>query len=270
MGRCAGALAFDLQNRNLAAMTDFVTAADGVDLAYECMGEGPYVVLIHGFGASRVITWANTNWYQTLMRAGRRIVAIDCRGHGESQKPHDPASYDENRMAADIVAIMAELGIAEADIIGYSMGGALAIRLMHDAPGRVRRAVLGGVGETYFHPSAERSEIIAAGLAAADPAGITDPVAREFRIFCERAGDDLAAMAACMRRQRRIFRPDELTELGAPVLVACGAEDHMTGSPEPLARAFADGRALLVPGRSHHSTLGDRSFKEAAVEFLAH
>jgi pimeloyl-ACP methyl ester carboxylesterase len=173
-------------------------------------------------------------------------------------------------MAADIVAVMAEIGIAEADVVGYSMGGALAIRLMHDAPGRVRRAVIGGIGETYFHPSPERAEIIAAGFLAADPAEITDSIAREFRTFCERAGDDLLAMAACMRRQRRVFTPEELKDLATPVLVVCGADDDVSGSPEPLARAFANGHALAVPRRSHHSTVGDRAFKDAAVQFLAH
>jgi len=75
-------------------MTYYVTASDGTDIAYDCMGDGPPVVLIHGFGANRLITWANTNWYQTLMRAGHKVIAIDCRGHGESEKPHDPEDYD--------------------------------------------------------------------------------------------------------------------------------------------------------------------------------
>jgi pimeloyl-ACP methyl ester carboxylesterase len=262
-------LAFRSQKSNLPAMTDFVTAADGTDIAYECVGEGPYVVLIHGFGANRTITWANTNWYLNLARAGRRVIAIDCRGHGESQKPHIPAAYDEERMAADIIAVMAELRVAEADIMGYSMGAALAIRLMHDAPGRVRRCALSGIGETYFRPVPDQIEAIAAGLEAEHPAAIADPVAREFRSFCEKAGDDLLAMAACMRRKRRIFTPDELREATMPVLVVAGAQDEVAGSPEALAAAFPKGRALTIPRRNHHSTVGDRTFKETVREFLA-
>jgi pimeloyl-ACP methyl ester carboxylesterase len=263
------ALAFISQKSNLPAMTDFVTAADGTDIAYECVGEGPYVVLIHGFGANRTITWSNTNWYLNLSRAGRRVIAIDCRGHGESQKPHNPAAYDEDRMAADIIAVMAELRVAEADIMGYSMGAALAIRLMHDAPGRVRRCVLGGIGETYFRPVPERVEIVAAALEAADPATITDPLALEFRSFCEKAGDDLLAMAACMRRRRRVFTPDELRDATMPVLVVDGELDQVAGSPEPLAAAFPKGSALTIPRRNHHSTVGDRTYKETVREFFA-
>ena len=250
-------------------MTYFVTASDGCDIAYDCQGDGPPVVLIHGFGANRNITWANTNWYQTILKAGHKLVAIDCRGHGESDKPHDPEDYDEGRMAKDVIAVLAALEIPEVDVMGYSMGGQLAIRLMHDAPGRVRRVVLGGIGERYFHPSKERAEIIASGLSARDPSKITDPVAREFRTFCEKAGNDLQAMAACMRRPAQAFKPEELRALPQKVLVVCGEQDDWAGSPEALARAFADGQAVVVPKKNHHSTVGDRAYKDAALAFLA-
>ena len=153
--------------------------------------------------------------------------------------------------------------------MGYSMGGQLAIRLMHDAPGRVRRAILGGIGERYFRPSTERAEIIAKALTARDASKITDPVAREFRTFCERAGDDLQAMAACIRRPGRTFTAEELHALPQKVLVVCGEQDDWAGSPEVLARAFCDGQAVTVPKKNHHSTVGDRVYKDAAVAFLA-
>jgi non-heme chloroperoxidase len=172
-------------------------------------------------------------------------------------------------MAMDVIAVLAALEIPEVDVIGYSMGAQIAIRLMHDAPGRVRRTILGGMGENYFRPSKELTEIIAAGLLAKDPAQITHPVAREYRAFCEKAGDDLIAMAACIRRPRRIFAPEELCALPQKVLVVCGELDDTAGPPEPLAAAFSDAKALSVPKRNHHSTVGDRVFKDAAAAFLA-
>jgi pimeloyl-ACP methyl ester carboxylesterase len=249
-------------------MTDFATAADGTAIAYETQGEGPPVVLVHGFGASRTITWANTNWYQTLTRAGRRLVAIDCRGHGQSGKPHDQPSYEEGRMATDILTVLDLLGIAKADIIGYSMGGYLAIRLMSDAPHRVRRTVLAGVGENYFRASRERAEIISQGLLAPDPATIVDPEALAFRTFCERAGNDLVALAACIRRSRHIAEPSELQVIAHPVLVICGEVDDTSGAPGRLAAAFPHGRAVILPRRNHHSSVGDRVFKDTALDFL--
>ncbi len=250
-------------------MTDFVTANDGTAIAFEVQGNGPPVVLIHGFGASRAITWKNTLWYQTLTRAGFQAIAMDCRGHGESGKPHDGPAYEEGRMAADILAVLDKLSIPAADVMGYSMGGFLAIQLMHDAPARVRRAVLAGTGENYFRASPEWAETIAGGLLAADPGTILDPKAREFRIFCERAGNDLVALAACIRRPRRSFVEAELRLLPQRVLVVCGAQDDLAGPPQALAAAFAQGRALTIPARNHHSTVGDRAYKDAVVEFLS-
>jgi pimeloyl-ACP methyl ester carboxylesterase len=249
-------------------MTEFASAADGTAIAYETLGEGAPLVLVHGFGASRAITWSNTNWYQTLLHADRRLVAIDCRGHGQSDKPHDESSYEEGRMAADILTVLDTLGIGQADIMGYSMGGYLAIRLMHDAPRRVRRVVLAGVGETYFRASRERAEIIAQGLLAEDPSTIDDSEALAFRTFCERAGNDLVALAACIRRPRHVFEPRELEGIPHPVLVVCGEQDETSGAPGPLANAFPDGRAVTVPRRNHHSTVGDRTYKDAVIAFL--
>src|SRR5258706_8564216 len=246
-------LALKPQTRELAGMTYYVTASDGTDIAYDCTGEGNPIVLIHGFGANRLITWANTNWFQTLTRAGHKLIAIDCRGHGESEKPHDPEDYDEGRMAMDVIAVLAALEIPEVDVMGYSMSAQLAIRLMHDAPGRVRRGVLGGGGENYFCFLKERADIISRGLLAKDPAKISDPVAKEFRLFCEKAGDDLLAMAACIRRPRQIFSAEELHILPQPVLVVDGAEDNLIGSSDPLALTFRDGRLVIIPQRHHHS-----------------
>jgi pimeloyl-ACP methyl ester carboxylesterase len=249
-------------------MNSHVVTSDGIAIAYDRMGEGPPVVLVHGFGASRAITWGNTSWYQALRKAGRMVIALDCRGHGESGKPHVPEAYDEGRLALDVVAVLDGLGLPQTDIIGYSMGAQIAIRLMQEAGARLRRAVLAGVGETYFRRSAEQTEAIAQGLLAADMAEISDPLAREFRLFCERAGGDLTALAACMRRPRRAFAIPELKALPHKVLVVCGESDAMTGSPEPLAAAFSDGRSLIVPRRNHHSTVGDNIFKDAALSFL--
>ena len=250
-------------------MTAFATSADQTSIAYEVAGEGEPIVLIHGFGASRTITWKNTGWYQTIARAGRRLIAVDCRGHGESGKPHDMAAYDEGLMAADIVAVLDALAISRADIMGYSMGGFLSIRIMHDWPERVGRAVLAGIGATYFNYWPQRMEVIAEGLLAPDKTTIVDQEARTFRDFGERAGNDLVALAACIRRPRRVFMPADLEAMRQPVLVVCGELDEVSGPGEPLAKPFPNGRAVVVPKRNHHSTVGDRIYKDAVVDFLS-
>ena len=108
-------------------MTEFIKAQDGVEIAYEKMGAGPPVILVHGFAASRIITWQNTGWYDWLLSMGRSVIALDCRGHGESGKPHSPEAYDDRKMVMDIVTVMEANGANSAPIMGYSMTMSITI-----------------------------------------------------------------------------------------------------------------------------------------------
>jgi pimeloyl-ACP methyl ester carboxylesterase len=100
-------------------MPEFVTAADGIELAYDRQGEGPAIVLVHGFVSSRVQNWKSTGWYGGLAEAGFSVVAMDCRGHGESGKPHDEAFYGHDRMAEDVITVMQACDLRDALILGY-------------------------------------------------------------------------------------------------------------------------------------------------------
>jgi pimeloyl-ACP methyl ester carboxylesterase len=249
-------------------MTNFAQGNDGVAIAWEEAGSGAPIVLVHGFASDRVQNWRAPGWYMTLTAAGRRVVALDCRGHGESGKPHDPERYGD-RMIDDIVAVMDAAGLESADVMGYSMGGMLTMGLMMRAPGRVRRAVIAGVGETYFRDAPQRRIAIADALAAPDLSSLTDPIQRQFRLFAGQKGKDLAALAACMRRERTVYTAAQLQALLEPVLVICGETDNLTGAPLGLARAFAHGRAVVVPGRDHMTAVGDKIYKQAVLDFLA-
>src|ERR1700679_1194234 len=130
-------------------MTNFSQRNDGVRIAWEEAGEGEPIVLVHGFASDRVQNWRAPGWYQTLTGAGRRIVALARRRHGQSGKPHDPESYGD-RMVDDVTAVMDAAGLSDADVMGYSMGGMLTMGMMMRHPGRVRRAVIAGVGPTHF------------------------------------------------------------------------------------------------------------------------
>src|SRR5476651_1359552 len=131
-------------------MPEFVTAPDGVDLAFERHGEGPAIMLVHGFGSSRMQNWKSTGWYGGLTGAGFSIVAMDCRGHGDSGKPHDPAAYGHDRMADDVTQVMDSCGLIGALVLGYSMGGFIGLRLLAAHPERVIKLAIAGVGENYL------------------------------------------------------------------------------------------------------------------------
>ncbi len=250
-------------------MTEFVTGTDGVRIAYDVVGEGRRpILLIHGFASSRIINWRNPGWYDWLTQEGFRVIALDNRGHGESGKPHDIASYDEGKMAGDALSVLDALNIKTCDMMGYSMGGYLLIRLLHDSPKRVTHAVLGGVGGAYFSLWEKRAKQIADALLAKDKNAIGDPQAREFRRFAERVGNDMAAMAACIQRPRQRFTIEELGAITTPFLFVNGENDDMSGPPERLARVFPNARLEIVGARDHHRTVGDPLYKQAVTDFL--
>jgi pimeloyl-ACP methyl ester carboxylesterase len=249
-------------------MPEFVKAPDGVRIAYEIVGQGQPVVLVHGFAASRIQNWRDPGWYQTLTEAGYRVVAMDMRGHGDSDKPHDTAAYDHAIMAEDIVAVIEAAGAAPAFLMGYSMGGFISMHVLMDHPDLVKKLVIGGVGGSYFGRAFGSRDAIADALIADDKSKISDPVQRTFREFAEQGGKDRVALAACMRANRRTFAAAELKQSKRPVLVVCGENDALTGPPGPLADAFADGRAVVVPRRDHMTTVGDKVFKQAVLDFI--
>src|ERR1700761_2073315 len=127
--------------------------SDGVTLAYDDIGpreNNRPLILVHGFSSNRNENWRRVGWYGALERRRMRFVALDCRGHGESAKPHDPADYGRAKMVGDIFALMDHLQIERADLMGYSMGARLALAAALTQPARVRDLIVGGIGGKLF------------------------------------------------------------------------------------------------------------------------
>lgn len=241
--------------------------SDGIDIAYLDEGEGDPILLIHGFASNARVNWVGTNWVELLKQDGRRVIAIDNRGHGESGKIHDTAVYEAPMMAGDAVRLLDHLGIGRADVLGYSMGARIAAFLALGHPGRVRSAVFGGLGINMVR-GVGNPEPIARALEAASEAEIDDARALAFRRFAESAGGDLRALAACMRSARRRITAEEIARLTMPVLVAVGDRDDIAGSAAELAALIPGARVLDIPGRDHMLAVGDRAFKRGVLDFL--
>ncbi|HUE47468.1 MAG TPA: alpha/beta hydrolase [Aestuariivirgaceae bacterium] len=241
--------------------------SDGVEIAYEVTGEGAPVLLIHGFASNARVNWRDTLWVKTLVGAGHRVIAHDNRGHGQSEKLHDPADYGADEMAEDARRLLDHLEIAQADVIGYSMGARLTALLAIAHPDRVRRAVLGGLAANMIR-GLGGSETIAKALEADNAATIADPAARGFRAFAEQTNSDLRALAACMRGSRQKVSEKALAGIACPVLVVAGDADEIAGPVEPLVAAIPNARGLPLPGRDHMKAVGDRLFKQETVAFL--
>ena len=239
---------------------------DGVRLAYDDVGDGPPVVLLHGFASDRRLNWRRTGWYDALAEADRRVIAPDLRGHGESEKPHDVEAYGHERFAADVVALLDHLGVERADVVGYSMGGRLAVQLLLDAPERVGSAVLGGVGRALLDGPANGA-VIADALAADSPAAVESSLGRRFRAFADRPGTDLKALEAVMRAQTGVDL-DRVRSVTNPVFVVAGGADELAGDPADVARLFPNATSAVVPGPDHMTAVGTPAFRERAVSYL--
>lgn len=246
-------------------MPSFTTS--GLSLAYEIAGEGQPILLIHGFASSGMVNWVDTGWVETLVEAGYQAITLDNRGHGQSDKPHDPELYYPAQMAQDALALLDHLGIERAAVIGYSMGARIAAFLAYDHPERVAAAIFGGMGLNLINGLTDGNDIIA-GLRAPALADLTHPTARQFRIFADHTGSDREALAACMETSRQPMARADVRRIDVPILVAVGEADDMAGRPEPLAELLPQGEAVVIPKRDHMRATGDKVFKAATLDFL--
>jgi pimeloyl-ACP methyl ester carboxylesterase len=238
-----------------------------VDLAYIDEGDGEPVVLVHGFASTKEVNWVNPGWVTTLTRAGRRAIAFDNRGHGASTRLYDPALYHTALMADDIRGLLDHLGLARADILGYSMGARNTAFLALNHGDRVRSAILGGLG-IHLVEGAGLPHSIADALEALSIDDVADPQGRMFRAFADQTKSDRMALAACIRGSRQSLSRSDAARIAVPVLVAVGSKDNIAGSPHELAALIPGSRALDIPGRDHMLSVGDRFFKEAVLTFL--
>ena len=239
----------------------------GVDIVFDGIGEGPPVVLVHGFAAHRRQAWRSADWYDDIIDGGREVLALDLRGHGESGKPLDPAAYTLDLMVGDVIGLLERCGIDRADMIGHSMGARLVLEVMRRHPQRVGRGVLIGVGERLFEPSRDPAAM-ANAMRARRAADVADEAARSFRIFAETTDADLEALACCTEAPRDRLRPEDLAGIETPTLVVAAGRDEFAGDSAPLAEAIPGARLQVVPGTAHHSVLTDPRTRTAVFAFL--
>ena len=239
-----------------------------VEIAYLDEGEGEPIVLVHGFASTKEVNWVAPGWVSTLTRAGRRVIALDNRGHGQSTKLYPPADYHTDLMAQDVRALIDHLRLARVDVLGYSMGARIGAFLAVRDPDAVRSLVLGGLGIRLVD-GVGLSDDIALALEAPSLADVADPVDRTFRAFAEQTRSDLRALAACLRGSRQTLSPEEAGSIQAPVLIAVGTRDEVAGPAAPLAALIPGAQALDIPGRDHMLAVGDRTFKAGVLELLA-
>jgi pimeloyl-ACP methyl ester carboxylesterase len=244
--------------------------ANGLTLHYEAWGTGRPVVLLHGFTSSGA-SWERHGWADLLAGAGLRPIAPDARSHGRSDPVFDPAACTTEVLAADVVALLDELDIAQASLFGFSMGGGVALRVAMDQPRRVTRLAIAGVGDAAIndlHDPAEIAEI--ATVFAADPSDVPagTPAAR-IRRNAQLAGNDLRALLPFLRQDGWPGGLRGLSPVRAPTLVTIAEGDEYMADADALLAWLSPGKVIRLRGKSHYEVLQDEAVRREVAAFLA-
>ena len=239
-----------------------------VEIAYLDEGEGDPIVLVHGFASSKNVNWVYPTWVSDLRKDGRRVIALDNRGHGDSEKLYDPSQYAIPEMASDVVALMDHLEIPRADVMGYSLGGRIAASIALTSPQRMRSAIFGGIGMAMIEGGGP-GENVALALEAPSLDDVTDPVGRTFRAFADQTRSDRLALAACMRGSRGLMSRQDAGRMTVPALIAVGTTDEVAGSASALGELIPGAEVLEIPNRDHMRAVGDKVYKAGVIDFLS-
>lgn len=229
-----------------------VTARDGARIGYRTAGAGPPVVLLHGLAQTSAIWWENG--VAPALSPDFRVIAPDTRGHGASDRPHDPESYGA-RLIGDILDVIGAESAAPARLVGFSMGADLALRLAADHPGQAAGALLIGSGWS----SADLRDVylaIALGLATRPP---------------EPERHDAAALLALAEAMDAILGLPEpaVAGIAGPIAGIIGAADPERPFAEKLAALRPDFALTVLPGLAHEDSCRAPALPALARAFAA-
>lgn len=258
--------------------------SDGVKIHYIVEGKGEPVVLIHGFAADIQTNWG---WPGVLKALAKdyQVIALDLRGHGRSGKPHEAKLYGKN-MAEDVVRLLDHLKIKRAHIVGYSMGGGIALELLMHHPDRILTATIGGFGISTAQREKDMVNELADSLAqgkgfgpllrAITPPGQAKPTDEQIKFSNTMllAFNDAKALAACMRgfkEETDLDAKDIIKDLkkgNRPILAIVGENDPFKPGVDELKKEVPDTELVVVKNGDHVSTMMSPEFLKSVQKFL--
>ncbi|WP_080239168.1 alpha/beta fold hydrolase [Spirosoma rigui] len=233
---------------------------DGTQIHYDILGEGKPVVLLHGF-ITNGESWKRAPVRQALADAGFKVVTLDLRGNGRSDKPHTAEAYRNNAELKDVMALMKHLGLTTYDVVGYSRGAILTAELM-TMDKQVRRAVMGGMSADFTDPNWIRRKNFHEALTKPG----SHPELQAAVDNAKKSGADTVALARMQEFQPSTSRA-KLAKIRIPLLVINGEQDLDNGNPKELADAVPGARLVMVPG-THGGAMVTPEFAKAVVDFL--
>ena len=241
------------------------TSFDGIDIAYEDLGSGRPVLMLHGFLFSARINYVDPGIAETVRARGLRTIIPDLRGHGRSGKPEDPSDYPKDVLAMDQEALLAHLGVTDYMLVGYSLGARTAARMLLRGA-RPVRCVLAGMGDSGLLEAQARSagfqDLIRNGARSRNPATaqlVADIIQRE----------NLKTRALINILDQQVsMTPEQLASIATRILVVSGRDDEDNGSAERLAQLLPNAEAQRVPG-THVSAISAPELGRAIADFLS-
>lgn len=244
---------------------DYIEGFGGTRLAVHTLGAGRPLLLLHGLFSSAQVNWIKYGNAQILADAGFEVIMPDLRAHGESEASHDPHAYPEDVLVEDLRRLVAELGLPDYDLGGFSLGARTSVRGVL-AGLRPRKLILGGMGlsglagwalrSAHFVDAIDRFGTIERG----DPAFVAQAFMKTMKI------DRVAARF--LLGSIDDTPPDAIARVTMPTLCVCGTDDADNGSAPDLASALPDGRYIAVPG-NHMSSVTFKDMGRAMAEFLS-
>jgi pimeloyl-ACP methyl ester carboxylesterase len=242
-----------------AQESGFLTSFDSTRIYYEVSGHGPAVILVHGF-IVHSDSWKRTALYTNLLREGFKVITLDLRGNGQSDRPHTPEAYEKDAEAKDIMALADFLELKKYSVAGYSRGAIIVSRvLLLDE--RVDQAVLGGMGADFTNPNWPRRIMFYEALMGKPVKELEGAI----KYVKEQNLDQLAL--AYMQKGQPSTSKKELGALKKPVLVICGTEDEDNGSSQALASLIPGCAYSRVPG-NHNNASRSKEFSDSVIAFL--
>jgi pimeloyl-ACP methyl ester carboxylesterase len=244
--------------------TTTIEGLGGLPIAVHMMGEGRDLVLIHGYFSNAATNWIRYGHAALLAARGFRVIMPDLRGHGESGKPHDAAAYPPDALMADGMALVAQLGLTDYDLGGYSLGARTVVRMLANGA-TPRRVVLSGMGLAGLHHTAGRGDYFRRVLTNL---GSFERGSSEWmtEAFLKTTKGDPEALLLIL--DTFVDTPQaDVAAIGQPLLVVCGADDDDNGSGEAIADLVPDGRFVEIPG-NHMSAVTRKELGQAIADFL--
>ena len=240
---------------------------NGTKIAYLDTGEGLPVLLVHGFASNVDVNWVDPGWTSFLVDNGYRVIALDNRGHGASQKYYETDKYSWELMAGDVAGLAEQLGLVKPHIMGYSMGARITATLASKMGDKLGKVILAGNGYNMISGEFPWQDICNDLLAESDE-DVSYEIGNVFRLFAKSTNSDLKALAACVEGRAMTMPEAAFRAIESEVLVIAGEKDDVALTPEKVAQLIANSRYEVIPRRNHMNAVGDKVYKQKVLEFL--